>query len=184
MDPLTIIMLILGVVAVVAVILIYNSIISAKIAVQEAWAQIEVQLKRRYDLIPNLVETVKGYATHESTVFANVTAARANALSADSPKASASADNMLSNTLKSLFAVAEAYPDLKASSNFLSLQEELASTENKIAFARQYYNDSVRSLNTKISSFPWMFFAGLAKAKLAEFFDAPVEASDPPSVSF
>ena len=162
----------------------YNSLVKAKIAVDEAWAQIEVQLKRRYDLIPNLVETVKGYATHERSVFEEVTKARTIAMSASSPKDAAAADNSLTGALKSLFAVSEAYPDLKASANFLSLQEELSTTENKVSFARQYYNDSVRTLNTRVATFPWLLFASLAKAKPAEFFEAPPEASEPPKVEF
>jgi LemA protein len=169
---------------VVFVVVAYNSIVRLKIAVQEAWSQIEVQLRRRYDLIPNLVETVKGYATHESSVFTAVTEARTAAMNATTPEQAAQADNMLTGALKSLFAVAEAYPDLKASTNFLALQEELSTTENKVSFARQYYNDSVRNLNTKIATFPWMLFAGLAKATPAEFFEAPPDAVEPPKVQF
>jgi LemA protein len=160
----------------------FNTVVRAKVRVQAAWAQIEVQLKRRYDLIPNLVETVKGYATHERSTFDAVTAARANAINATSPADAASADNMLTGALKSLFAVAEAYPDLKASTNFLALQEELSTTENKVAFARQYYNDAVRTLNTMLATFPLMLFKGAAKP--AEFFDAPDAAADAPTVSF
>jgi LemA protein len=173
-------------IAVIAVIVFavwgYNTVVRAKVRVEAAWAQIEVQLKRRYDLIPNLVETVKGYATHERNTFDAVTSARANALNATSPAAAASADNMLTGALKSLFAVAEAYPDLKASTNFLALQEELSTTENKVAFARQYYNDTVRTLNTMLATFPLMLFKGAAKP--AEFFDAPDAAADAPTVSF
>lgn len=160
----------------------YNSIVRAKVAVQAAWSQIEVQLKRRHDLIPNLIETVKGYAAHEAATFESVTAARANALNATTPAGVAAAEGQLNQTLKSLFAVSEAYPDLKASTNFLALQEELSTTENKVAFARQYYNDSVRRLNTAISTFPLMLFKGSTKP--AEFFDAPDASDDAPSVKF
>jgi len=170
------------VVAVAFVVWGYNTVVRAKVAVEAAWAQIEVQLKRRYDLIPNLVETVKGYAAHEKSTFDAVTSARANALNAGTPAAAAAADNMVTGALKSLFAVSEAYPDLKASSNFLALQEELSTTENKVAFARQYYNDAVRKLNTFLSTFPLMLFKGAAKP--AEFFAAPDEASETPSVKF
>jgi LemA protein len=160
----------------------YNTVVRAKLRVEAAWAQIEVQLKRRYDLIPNLVETVKGYASHERSTFDAVTSARANAINATTPQGAASADNMLTGALKSLFAVAEAYPDLKASTNFLALQEELSTTENKVAFARQYYNDAVRILNTMLATFPLMIFKAVAKP--AEFFDAPESAADAPNVSF
>jgi LemA protein len=184
MDLLTIVAIGAFALVVVFSIFAYNAIIKLKIAVQEAWAQVEVQLRRRYDLIPNLVEAVKGYATHESSVFTAVTSARSAAMNAQTPEQTAQADNMLTGALKSLFAVAEAYPDLKASNNFLSLQEELSATENKVAFARQYYNDSVRSFNTKIATFPWILYKGLAKAEPAEFFEAPSEAAEPPKVQF
>lgn len=184
MSLLTIILIGAAILVVGFSIFAYNSLVKLKIAVQEAWAQVEVQLRRRYDLIPNLVEAVKGYATHESSVFTAVTDARSNAIGAQTPEQAAQADNILTGALKSLFAVAEAYPDLKASSNFLSLQEELSTTENKVAFARQYYNDSVRSLNTKIATFPWMLYKSLAKAEPAEFFEAPEEAAEPPKVQF
>jgi|LauGreDrversion2_3_1035106.scaffolds.fasta_scaffold08340_1 LemA protein len=166
----------------IAAVLGYNTIVRAKVAVEAAWAQIEVQLKRRYDLVPNLVETVKGYATHEKSTFDAVTTARANAINASGPAASAAADNMLTGALKSLFAVSEAYPDLKASTNFLALQEELTSTENKVAFARQYYNDSARRLNTMLATFPLMLFKSVAAP--AEFFSAPDDAAQAPTVSF
>uniref|UniRef100_UPI00404933FB LemA family protein n=2 Tax=Candidatus Planktophila sp. TaxID=2175601 RepID=UPI00404933FB len=132
----------------------YNRLIRLNITVDEAWAQIEVQLKRRADLIPNLVETVKGYAAHEQSTFDAVVTARAKATSATGVADTAAADGMLTQALRGLLAVAEAYPDLKASSNFLSLQEELATTENKVAFSRQFYNDNVRSLNTAVKTIP------------------------------
>ena len=169
----------LAVVALIAVFFIsqYNRLIRLNITVDEAWAQIEVQLKRRADLIPNLVETVKGYAEHEKSTFDAVVSARAKATSATSLTDVAAADGMLTQALRGLLAVAEAYPDLKASSNFLSLQEELATTENKVSFARQFYNDNVRSLNTAVKTVPTNFFAGFAKVSEREFY----EVEDPQS---
>ena len=163
----------------------YNRLIRLNITVDEAWAQIEVQLKRRADLIPNLVETVKGYAAHEQSTFDAVVTARAKATSATGVADVAAADGMLTQALRGLLAVAEAYPDLKASSNFLSLQEELATTENKVAFSRQFYNDNVRSLNTAVKTIPSKFFTGFAKVGEREFY----EVEDPqdrnaPSVKF
>jgi LemA protein len=163
----------------------YNRLIRLNITVDEAWAQIEVQLKRRADLIPNLVETVKGYAAHEQSTFDAVVTARAKATSATGVADVAAADGMLTQALRGLLAVAEAYPALKASSNFLSLQEELATTENKVAFSRQFYNDNVRSLNTAVKTIPSSFFAGLAKVGEREFY----EVEDPqdrnaPNVKF
>ena len=138
----------------------YNRLVRLNITVDEAFAQIEVQLKRRADLIPNLVETVKGYAAHEQGTFDAVVAARAKSTSASTVADVAAADGALTNALRGLLAVAEAYPDLKASTNFLSLQEELSTTENKVSFARQFYNDNVRSLNTAVKTIPTSFFAG------------------------
>src|SRR6476619_2809312 len=132
----------------------YNSLVKKRNQVDNAWSQIDVQLKRRHDLIPNPVETVQGYAAHERGTFEAVTAARANAINAQSPAAQAQAENVLSGALKSLFAVAEAYPDLKANQNFLNLQEELTGTEGRIAYSRQFYNDTVYKYNTKIQSVP------------------------------
>ena len=181
------IIIVVAVVALIALFLItqYNRLIRLNITVDEAWAQIEVQLKRRTDLIPNLVETVKGYAAHEQSTFDAVVTARAKATSATGVADVAAADGMLTQALRGLLAVAEAYPDLKASSNFLSLQEELATTENKVAFSRQVYNDNVRSLNTAVKTIPSSFFAGLAKVGEREFY----EVEDPqdrnaPSVKF
>ena len=155
----------------------YNRLVRLNITVDEAFAQIEVQLKRRADLIPNLVETVKGYAKHEQGTFDAVVAARAKATSASSVADVAAADGALTNALRGLLAVAEAYPDLKASANFLSLQEELSTTENKVSFARQFYNDNVRSLNTAVKTIPTSFFAGLAKVSAREFYEVE-NASD------
>ena len=163
----------------------YNRLIRLNITVDEAFAQIEVQLKRRADLIPNLVETVKGYATHEQSTFDAVVAARAKSTSASSVADVAAADGALTNALRGLLAVAEAYPDLKASSNFLSLQEELSTTENKVSFARQFYNDTVRSLNTAVKTVPTNFFAGFAKVDAREFYELENAADrNVPNVKF
>jgi LemA protein len=179
--------IVLGVIALIAVFIIaqYNRLVRLNIVVDEAWAQIEVQLKRRADLIPNLVETVKGYAKHEQSTFDAVVAARAKATTASTVADTAAADGMVTQALRGLLAVAEAYPDLKASSNFLSLQEELSTTENKVAFSRQFYNDNVRSLNTAVKTIPSSLFAGLAKVTEREFY----EVEDPqdrnaPKVTF
>ena len=181
------IFIVLGVIALIVLFLIaqYNRLIRLNIGVDEAYAQIEVQLKRRSDLIPNLVEAVKGYAKHEQSTFDAVVTARAKATSASTVADTASADGMLTQALRGLLAVAEAYPDLKASANFISLQEELATTENKVAFSRQFYNDNVRSLNTAVKTVPTNFFAGFAKVEEREFY----EVDDPqdrkaPQVTF
>jgi LemA protein len=163
----------------------YNRLIRLNISVDESFAQIEVQLKRRSDLIPNLVETVKGYAAHEQSTFDAVVTARAKATTASGVADVAAADGMLTQALRGLLAVAEAYPNLKASSNFLSLQEELSTTENKVAFSRQFYNDNVRNLNTAVKTIPTNFFAGFAKVTEREFY----EVEDPqdrnvPKVTF
>jgi LemA protein len=171
------------------VVLAFNGLVRRRNQVDNAWSQIDVQLKRRYDLIPNLVETVKGYAAHEKGTFEAVTAARANAITAqqsgDAAK-SAQADNVLSGALKSLFAVAEAYPDLKANQNFLSLQEELSSTEDRVASSRQFYNESVLSYNTKIQTFPSNMIAGTFHFTTREFFSVPAEEqiTQAPKVQF
>src|SRR5436190_2551605 len=149
----------------------YNGLVRLRNRVAAAWAQIDVQLKRRYDLIPNLVETVKGYAAHEKGTFEAVTQARANAINAQGPAAQAQAENMISGALKSLFAVSEAYPDLKANQNFLSLQEELSGTEGRISYARQYYNDTVQKWNTKIQTFPAVVLAGMMHYQAREYFE-------------
>ncbi len=154
------------------IIFIYNGFVALRNRAKEAWADIEVQLKRRYDLIPNLVNTVKGYATHESSAFENVTKARSMAMGAQGPTAEhAQAENMLTGALKSVFAISEAYPDLKANTNFLELQRELSDTENKIQSARRFYNTNVRDLNIKIESFPSNILAGLFHFSKMDFFD-------------
>jgi len=179
--------IVLGVVALIAIFIIsqYNRLIRLNITVDEAWAQIEVQLKRRADLIPNLVETVKGYAAHEQATFDAVVTARAKATTATTVADTAAADGMLTQALRGLLAVAEAYPDLKASANFLSLQEELSTTENKVSFARQFYNDNVRSLNTAVKTIPSSLFAGLAKVSEREFYEVEnPEDRNVPNVKF
>ena len=163
----------------------YNRLVRLNVQVDEAFSQIEVQLKRRADLIPNLVETVKGYASHEREALEKVVQARAASTTASTLPAIAAADGALTNALRGLLAVAEAYPDLKASSNFLQLQEELATTENKVSFSRQFYNETVRSLNTAAKTIPTSFFVGLAKVGAREFY----EVDDPtirnaPNVKF
>ena len=162
----------------------YNSLVSLRQHVNEAWAGIDVQLKRRASLVPNLVETVKGYASHEREVFENVTKARSALLSATTPQQAAQADNMLTGALKSLFAVSEAYPELKANQNFLSLQSELSDLEAKIAYARQFYNTNVRDLNTKVQTFPTVIIARQFGFKEANYFEAEEAAKADVRVSF
>jgi LemA protein len=163
----------------------YNRLVRLNISVDESFAQIEVQLKRRSDLIPNLVETVKGYAKHEQGTFDAVVSARAKATTASTVADVAAADGMLTQALRGLLAVAEAYPDLKASTNFLSLQEELSTTENKVSFARQFYNDNVRLLNTAVKTIPTSFFAGLAKVGARDFYEVENAADrNVPNVKF
>src|ERR1700704_4358132 len=164
--------------------LTYNGLVGQRNRVKNAWSQIDVQLKRRHDLIPNLVETVKGYAAHERQTFESVTNARANAIGAQGPAQQAQAENVLSGALKSLFAVAEAYPDLKANQNFLSLQEELTSTEDRVAYARQFYNDSVLSYNNKLQTFPRNVIAGMFNFEKREYFEGEPEATGPVRVEF
>ena len=159
---------------------IYNGLITLKNRVDEAWSDIEVQLKRRYDLIPNLVNTVKGYAAHEKQVFENVTEARSRAMGAGTAEDKAKAENMLTGALKSLFAVAEAYPDLKANQNFLELQRELTDTEDKIQASRRFYNGNVRDFNIKIEVFPNNIIAGMLKFTKREFFELQEEAAKEP----
>jgi LemA protein len=179
-----IIIVVIVVLLVGGAILAYNGLVSKRNRVDNAWSQIDVQLKRRHDLIPNLVETVKGYAAHERGTFDSVTQARANAINAQGPAEQAAAENVLSGTLKSLFAVAEAYPDLKANQNFLNLQEEVTSTEDRIAYARQFYNDSVLSFNTKIQQFPSVLLANMFKFEKRDFFDAEPGDAEPVQVQF
>lgn len=166
-------------------VLTYNGLITLKNRTDEAWSDIDVQLKRRYDLIPNLVNTVKGYATHESGLFEKVTQARSAAMQASGPHDKAGAENMLSGALKSLFAVAEAYPDLKANANFAKLQDELSDTENKVQASRRFYNGNVRDFNTKLQVFPTNMIASLLGFVKREFFEIGNEAERAvPNVSF
>lgn len=167
------------------VVSLYNRLVRLNVAVDEAFAQIEVQLKRRSDLIPNLVETVKGYASHESATFEKVVNARAKATTATTVADVAAADGMVTQALRGLLAVAEGYPELKASTNFLALQEELSTTENKVSFARQFYNDNVRSLNTAVKTIPTSLFAGIAKVGSRAFYEVEDPASrQAPNVKF
>jgi len=164
---------------------IYNRLVGMRNNVEASWQQIDVQLQKRYDLIPNLVETVKGYASHEKEVFQRVTEARANCINASGAQAQGEAENMLTGALKSLFAVAEAYPDLKANQNFLMLQQELSSIENKIAYSRQHYNDVVRAYNTLQQQFPANMVAGMAGCRPADYFEIEEAAArEVPKVSF
>ena len=163
---------------------VYNSLVTLKMRVQEAWSGIDVQLKRRADLIPNLVETVKGYAKHEKTVFENVTKARSALMSAKTPASKAEANGMLVSALKSLFAVAENYPELKASTNFQDLQRQLEDTEDKVAYSRQFYNQNVLDYNTKTKLFPQNVIAGMFNFKEEEFFEGTEEDRKNVKVSF
>ncbi len=180
----------LGVIGAVVLVLgfiivgMYNGLVRARLRVKEAWSGIDVQLKRRASLVPNLVETVKGYAAHEKAVFENVTRARSMLQQAGSPQEAAQANNMLTQTLRSLFAVAEAYPDLKANQNFLELQRELSDIEEKIAYSRQFYNGNVLSYNEKTATFPTVIFASMFNFEAAEFFEAEDEARQDVHVSF
>ena len=168
MSIILIILLVIIIIIVAAVILLYNGLVSSRNRVKNSWAQIEVQLNRRADLIPNLVETVKGYASHEEGVFAKVTEARAGLMNANTVSDMADANNQLTQSLKSLFAVAEAYPELKASENFQNLQNQLSDTEDKIAYSRQFYNDTVLMYNNKCETFPGNIFAGMFGFKTAD----------------
>jgi LemA protein len=179
--------IILGIIVVIVlwVIGVFNGLIKLKNRTDEAWSDIDVQLKRRHDLIPNLIETVKGYAAHEKQAFESVTNARAKAISAQGINEKAKAEDALSGTLKTLFAVAEAYPELKANTNFLQLQTELADTENKIQAARRFYNGNVRDLNIKIETFPSRIIAGMLGFKKREFFEIENAAEkEVPQVKF
>jgi len=174
----------LVVLAVLYLVFLYNGLVRLRNRIEAAWAQIDVQLRRRYDLIPNLVETVKGYAAHERETLDSDTKARAAAESATGPADQAAKENVLTQSLKSLIAVSEAYPDLKANQNFLSLQEELSATEGRIAYARQYYNDTVQRYNTKIQSFPAVLLAGALRFQPREYFEADDTSRGPVNVSF
>jgi LemA protein len=180
----TIVLIVLAVL-VVLVALMYNSLVRGRVRVENAWAQIDVQLKRRIDLIPNLVETVKGYAAHEQkTLDAVIQARNAAASAAPTPEAQAVASGALTGALRQLFALSEAYPDLKANQNFLALQEELTATEGRVAYARQFYNDSVMRFNTSIQKFPTLFLARLGGFAAKEFFEAESADKVVPKVQF
>lgn len=187
MDLIYIFLIIIALI-IIGIIFIYNSLITLRNRTEEAWSDIDVQLKRRYDLIPNLVEAVRGYASHESGVFENVTKARANAISAEQtgdPQRVAEAENMLTGALKSLFAVAENYPQLRAVESFLELQRELRDTEDKIQASRRFYNTNVRDLNTKIEIFPSNLIAGMFRFSKREFFEIEeLAAREVPKVQF
>ena len=178
------ILIVIAIAIVAYIISIYNSLATLKVKIKEAWAQIDVQLKRRVDLIPNLVETVKGYAAHEKEVFENVTKARSALLNADTPQKAQQANDQLSGALKSLFAVAEAYPQLKAQDGFIQLQKELSDTEDKVAYARQFYNNVVRQYNELIVAFPGNIFANMLGFKAEEFFEASESERQAVKVAF
>jgi len=178
------ILLVIIIIAVVAGVVIYNGLVTLKNRVDEAWSDIDVQLKRRHDLIPNLVNTVKGYATHERELFEKVTEARTAAMGAQNPADKEKAENMLSGTLKSLFAVAENYPDLKANQNFFELQKELTDTEDKIQASRRFYNGNVRDFNTKIEVFPSNIVAGMLHFTKRDFFQMDEAEKQPVAVQF
>ncbi len=183
MNVLLILLIALGVM-VAFVIALYNSLQRLKVRIKEAWSQIDVQLKRRVDLIPNLVETVKGYASHEKEVFEKVTKARTALMGATNAKEAGEADNMLTGALKSLFAVAEAYPELKAQEGFMNLQKELSDTEDKVAYSRQFYNSVVRDYNQKIVVFPANIIASFLGFKQEEFFEAEESEREAVKVDF
>ena len=184
MSIILIILIVIILIILASIVLHYNGLVTARNKVKNAWAQIDVQLNRRADLIPNLVETVKGYAGHEKTVFEDVTAARAGLMNANGVKEINEANNQLSETLKTLFAVAENYPELKANENFKELQAQLSQTEDKIAYSRQFYNDTVLMYNNKCQTFPSNIIASLFGFKEADFFEAAGEARSVPKVEF
>ena len=179
-----IILLIIVLVVVGGGIALYNGLVKQRNNIEGAWAQIDVQLKRRYDLIPNLVETVKGYATHEKETLDAVISARNVGMTAEGAHDQAEAENVLTGALKSVFALSEAYPDLKANQNFLNLQEELSGTEGRIAYARQFYNDAVRTYNTRIETFPGNLVAGSFNFEAREYFEVDGDARGPVNVEF
>jgi len=183
MTAVWVLLAVVGAVFIYAV-LVFNRLVSLRQRVKNGWSEIDVQLRRRYDLIPNLIETVKGYASHERELFERITLARTQGLQATGVGDQAGAENQLSAGLKSLFAVAEAYPDLKANQNFLALQEELSGTESKIAYARQFYNDQVMLLNTKIQSFPPSIIASMFHFEEREFFNIDDAARGPIQAGF
>jgi len=184
MLPLIIVIAVVAILVLVTIAL-YNGLVRSRNQVENAWSQIDVQLKRRLDLIPNLVETVKGYAAHERETLEAVIAARNAAMAApDTPPAQAEADNMLTGALRQLFALSESYPDLKANQNFLALQEELTATEGRVAYARQFYNDSVLTYDNKLESFPTVIIAKMFNFAPREYFEADEQARTAPTVEF
>jgi LemA protein len=183
-NKMGILLLVILIVIIIALIAMYNGLIRLKNRVDEAWSDIDVQLKRRHDLIPNLVNTVKGYAAHERELFEKVTEARTAAMNAGTPAEKEKAENMLSGTLKTLFAVAENYPDLKANQNFLELQRELTDTEDKIMAARRFYNGNVRDFNTKLQAFPTNIIAGMLNFTKRDFFQVEEGDKALPEVKF
>lgn len=184
MEIVLIVLVVLVIALVIALVVMYNNFVQLRNRVDNAWAQVDVQLQRRLDLIPNVVETVKGYATHENATLTQVTEARSAVANAGSPLARMQADSVLTNALKSLFAVAEAYPDLKANTNFQQLQTELSGTEDKISYMRQSYNDVVMRYNNAIQTFPGVLVANLFHFDKRESFDANAAAEEAPKVSF
>ena len=184
MDIVLIAVIVIVVVLVIAAIALYNNLVKLRNMVDNAWAQIDVQLQRRLDLIPNLVETVKGYASHERGTLEEVTQARTAVMNAPTPEGKMQADGILTGALKNLFAVAEAYPDLKANANFQQLQAELSNTEDKISYMRQSYNDTVMKFNTAIQTFPAVLFAGMMGFSQRESFDAVAGSDVAPKVQF
>lgn len=184
MSIVAIVIIVIVVILAIALVGLYNNFVKLRNRVDNAWSQIDVQLQRRLDLIPNLVETVKGYAAHESGTLESVTAARTACMNATTPEQRAEAENVLTGTLKTLFAVSENYPDLKANQNFLELQGELRDTEDKISYMRQSYNDTVMTFNNAIQTFPGMLIAGPFGFKARELFDAAESAAAAPSVKF
>ena len=184
MDLILIIVLIVIILIIITIIHLYNKLVSLKNRVKNSYAQIDVQLKRRNDLIPNLVETVKGYAAHEKGVLEEVTKARSNVMNASNIKETSDANNQLTSALKTLFAVAENYPDLKANSNFQQLQDQLSDTEDKISYARQFYNDTVLMYNNACQQFPSNILAKMFGFKEEEFFEADVASREVPQVQF
>ena len=184
MSIVAIVIIVIVVILAIALVGLYNNFVKLRNRVDNAWSQIDVQLQRRLDLIPNLVETVKGYAAHESGTLKSVTAARTACMNATTPEQRAEAENVLTGTLKTLFAVSENYPDLKANQNFLELQGELRDTEDKISYMRQSYNDTVMTFNNAIQTFPGVLIAGPFGFKARELFDAAESAAAAPSVKF
>jgi LemA protein len=179
-----IVLLILLVVLVIYLVVAYNGLIRKRNQIENAWSQIDVQLKRRHDLIPNLVETVKGYAAHEKSTLDAVIQARNAAVAAPTPSTQAAAEGQLMGSLRQLFALGEAYPDLKANQNFLALQEELSATEGRVAYARQFYNDSVLEYNNKLQQFPTVYYARMLKFERREYFETDEAARSTPAVEF